>query len=60
MGKAGTSTLKAKLVPPIPEAATAWGTQLFFNVLNLEHKNTFTIWWIDIVNKFWEEIDMNC
>lgn len=52
-------SLKARLMPPDPDAAVTWNPELFFNVLNLESKNTFTRWWIDIVNKFREETDMN-
>lgn len=52
-------SLKAKLMPPDPEVAVTWDPKLFFSVLNLGSKNTFTIWWIDIV-KFREESDMNC
>lgn len=42
-GYDASMSLKARWMPPVFEAAVAWGMELFFNVLTLESKNIFTI-----------------
>lgn len=45
-------------MPPDPEAAVTWDSELFFSVLNFENENTFTYDRLIVLTDL--ETDMNC